>query len=74
MGGEIAIEIRCDAGQILTKTGSRSQIGIRGFLRKQITEQSENEEFQQWVAVSCVSGKSPRVATSSSAGEIQAVF
>ena len=25
---EIAIEIHCDAGQMLTKTGSRSQIGI----------------------------------------------
>ena len=43
---EIAIEIHCDAGKILTKTGSRAQIGICVFLRKQITERTKN--------VSCV--------------------
>ena len=32
-GGEISIEIHCDAGQILTKAGNRAQIGICGFLR-----------------------------------------
>ena len=59
---------------ILTKTGSRAQIGIGGFLRKQITDQSKNEEFQQGVGVSWVIDKSYRVATSSFAGEIQSVF
>ena len=34
---EIAIGIHCDAGGILTKTGSRSQIGFCVF-RKQITD------------------------------------
>ena len=31
---EIAIEIHCDDGQILTKTGGRAQIGICGFFEK----------------------------------------
>ena len=44
------------------------------FFRKQITEQTKNEEFQQWVAVSWVSDKSPIVAASSFSGKIQAVF
>ena len=35
---------------------------------------NKNEEFQQWVAASWVSNKSPRVPTSSFAGEIQAAF
>ena len=43
---EITIEVHCDAGQILTKNGSRAQIGICGFFRKQITEQTKNEEFR----------------------------
>ena len=30
VGGEIAIEIHCDTGRILTKTGCRAQIGIYG--------------------------------------------
>ena len=44
------------------------------FLRKQITDRAGNVEFRQGIAVSRVSNKSPRVATSSFAGEIQAVF
>ena len=71
---EIAIEIHCDAGQILTKNGSKAQIGICGFMRKQITEQTKNDDFQKGIAISWVINKSPRVATSSFAGEIQAVF
>ena len=54
---EISIEIHCDAGEILTKTGIRAQIGIFGFLRKQITDRPKNVEFRQWVAVSWVSRK-----------------
>ena len=46
-GKEVAIEIHCDEGQILTKTGTRAQIGICVFSRKQITNQSKNEEFQR---------------------------
>ena len=65
---EIPIEIHCDAGQILTRAGSKEQIGICGFLRKQIAEQTKNDEFQQGITISCVSNKSPRVATSSFAG------
>ena len=42
-------------------------------MRKQITEQ-ENEEFRHGIAVSWVSNASPRVSTSSFAGEIQAAF
>ena len=42
---EIAIEIHCDAGQILTRTGSRAQIGIFGFSRKQIAEQTKMANF-----------------------------
>ena len=37
-------------------------------------QRKQNEEFQQWVADSWVSNKSPRVAKSSFPGEIQAVF
>ena len=70
---ELSIEIHCDSGQILTRTGSKAQIGICGFLRRQIAEQTKNGEFQQGITISWVSNKSPRVATSSFAGEIQAV-
>ena len=34
---EIAIEVHCDAGGILAKSGSRAHMGIRGLLRKPIT-------------------------------------
>ena len=67
-GSEIATEIHGDAGKILTKAGSRAKIGICGFLRKQITEQTKNVEYQHGVDVSCVSNKSPGVTTSSFAG------
>ena len=36
--GDIEIEIHCDAGQILTKTGSRAQLGVCGFIRSKINE------------------------------------
>ena len=71
---EIAIEIHCDAGQILTKSGSRAKIGICGLLRKQITEQTKSAQYRQGNAVPWVSNKSPRSSTSSFAGEIQEVF
>ena len=38
---DLEIEAHCDAGQILTKTGSRAQIGICGFIRTKITEQKQ---------------------------------
>ena len=43
-------------------------------MRKQITDQSRNVEFRQGIAVSWVSNQSPRVSTSSFAGEIQEAF
>ena len=46
-GGQIAIEIHCDAGQILTKTESRAKIGICGFSRKQNSEQTKMENFSR---------------------------
>ena len=58
-GGGIAISIHCDAGEILTKTGSMAQIGICGFSIKRITEKAKNVEFQQGIDVSWV-GKHPR--------------
>ena len=67
-GNEIAIGIHCDAVRILTKAGSRSQIGICGFLRKQITGPPKNVEFRQRIDVSWVSNESPRVSTSSFSG------
>ena len=48
---EIAIEIHCDAGKILTKAGSWARIGICGFLRKQITEKTKNVEYRQGISV-----------------------
>ena len=56
-GNEIAIAIHCDAGQILTKNGSKAQIGICGFTRKQITEQTKNDDFRKGVAISWVGVK-----------------
>ena len=38
---DIEIEAHCDAGQILTKTGSRDKIGIFGFIRNKITEKTK---------------------------------
>ena len=73
-GGDLEIEAHCDDGQILTKTGSRAQIGICGFIRAKITEQNKNQQFHKGIAISWSSSKSPRVATSSYAGEIQALF
>ena len=40
---DIEIEVHCDDGQILTKAGSRAQIGICGFIRNKITEWGERE-------------------------------
>ena len=72
--GEIAIEIHCDAGQILTKAGNRAQIGICGFMRKRKLNLFEGNEFHQGVAISRVSNKSPRATASKESGGIQAVF
>ena len=58
----------------MTRAGSKAQIGICGFLRRQIKEQTKNGAFQQGITISRVSNKSPRVATSSFSGGIQAVF
>ena len=71
---DLEIEVHCDAGQILTKTGSRDQIGIFGFIRAKITEQDKNQQFHKGIAISRPSSKSPRAATPSYAGEIQALF
>ena len=70
---EIAIEIHCDAGEILTKAGIRGQIGICGFLRMQITE---NEESSVPTGYSDImgGGKSATVSTSSFAGGIQSML
>ena len=70
---EIAIGIHCDAGRILTKTGSRAQIGICVFRENKLRNR-QNGEFHHGIAISWASNKSHRVATSSFAGEIQAVF
>ena len=42
---DVEIEAHCDAGQILTKTSSRDQIGLCGFIRDKITEKSKKREF-----------------------------
>ena len=49
---DLEIEAHCDAGQILTKAGSRAQIGIFGFTRNKITEQSKNQKFHTGIAIS----------------------
>ena len=71
---EIAIEIHCDAGGILTKTGSISQIGICGFSGKQIAEGTKNVEFQLGIADSWAGSGSPRVSTSIYAGKYKRCF
>ena len=48
-------------GGILTKTGSRAPVGISGFSRRKITEETKNLEYRRCIAVSLVSNKSPRV-------------
>ena len=40
---DIEIEAHCDAGQILTKTGSRDQLGICGFIRSKIKGPTKRE-------------------------------
>ena len=71
---DIEIEVHFDAGQILTKAGSRAQLGICGFIRSKITETDKNENLHTGIAISWSSSKGPRAATSSYAGEIQALF
>ena len=71
---EIAIEIHCDAGQILTKAGNRAQIGLFGFMRKRKLNFSDENEFHQGVAISWDSSKSPMVTTSKESGVIKTVF
>ena len=71
---EIAIEIHCDAGRILTRAGNRAQIGICGFATKQNFKKTDVAEFHQGVEISWAGNKSPRVTTSEEAGATQAVF
>ena len=71
---DLEIEVHCDDGRILTKAGSRAQIGICGFIRNKITEQSKSRQFRTGVAISWPSSNSPRAAKSSYAGGIQALF
>ena len=71
---KLRLEFTATRGGILTKTGSRDQIGIYGFPRNQITDGTKNLEYRQGVAVSRVSNKIPRVPTSSYAGEIPSLF
>ena len=52
------------AGWILTKTGSRAQIVIFGYLRKVISDQAENSQWHTGRPVGWTSGGSPRVETS----------
>ena len=68
-GNEFSIEIHCDSGGILTKPGSRAQLGICGFPRKQITEETKNVEYRQGIDVSWVSNKGPTVSTSRDEGD-----
>ena len=53
---EIAIGIHCDAGEILTKTGSRSQIGICFFAETDYRT-NKMKNFRNWVSVSWVINK-----------------
>ena len=62
-GNEMAIEIHFDAGRILTKSGSRAQIGIFGFLRMQITVKAKNLARRRVIATSRLV-ESPMVSTS----------
>ena len=73
-GNGIAIEIHCGAGQILTEAGSRAQIGICAFSRRQITWRTKNVEFRQVIDVSWVINESPRVEASSFAGDTSSVL
>ena len=50
-GEDLEIEVHCDAGQILTKAGSRAQIGICGFIRPKITERNKNKPFHKGIAI-----------------------
>ena len=67
-GGGVAIEIHCGAGEIMTRSGSRAQIGIGGFFEKANRGETKNDEYQQGIAVSWVSSRSPRAPKSSYAG------
>ena len=65
---DIEIEIRRDAGRILTKAGSRAQVGIRGFIRNKISGEVKIEEFHCGIAIPRSISKSSRVETYSYAG------
>ena len=71
---EIEIEIHCGAWQITTKNrepGAKTESAF--FFRNGLLIE-QNDEFQKWVAASWVSDESPRVSTSSFAGNIQDAF
>ena len=61
-------------GEFRLKQGAGPKSESVVFFSETDYREIKNGEFQQWVSVSWVSGESPRVATSSFAGEIQAVF
>ena len=61
-------------GKYRPKRAVGRKLGMCGFLRKQITETTKNVEYEQGIAVSWVSNKSPRAPTSSFAVEIQSMF
>ena len=42
---DIEIEVHCDAGPIVTKTGNRAQLGICGFIRNKINEKKQKREL-----------------------------
>ena len=72
-GNGIATEVHCDTGGITHKRVVRGNCNLR-FLRRNGADRNKDDAYLGGVPIARFIGKSPRVATSSYAGEIQAVF
>ena len=73
-GGELAIEVHCDAWNIAAEGGSTAQIGILGFMREKFSGGRKEISYIGGILVACTSGERIRISTSIYEWEIQDSF
>ena len=70
----MAIEVNCDARNILANGRGASQIGISGLIREKANGRNTDKDYLDGVEISRPSGGSLRIATSSYAGKLRDAF
>ena len=70
----VSTELRCNAGGIIPKKGSRAGIRVGGFLRRKVNGNNKAESHLEGIPIAWSIGKRPTAGTSSYEWEIHAAF